>query len=50
MLCKRHGGGRLGLRGWDLISGFWELDLRNVSEIKCKKLAGGVEDEEGVRA
>lgn len=44
---KRHGGGRLGLRGCDLISRFWELHLRIVSEIKGKKLAAGVGDEEG---
>lgn len=38
VLGKRHRGG-LGaeLRGCALISGCCELDLRNVSEIKCKK-------------
>lgn len=33
VLSKTHGGRGLGLRACDLISQFWELDLRNVSEI-----------------
>jgi hypothetical protein len=52
VLGKRHRGG-LGaeLRGCALISGCWELDLRNVSEIKCKKLLLlEMGDEEGIGA
>lgn len=52
MLGKRHRRGlRVELRDCALISGCWEPDLRNVSEIKCKELLLlEMGDEEGTGA
>lgn len=50
VLGKRYRGGfGVELRGCVFILGCWELDLRNVSEIKCKKfLFLEMGDEEGI--